>query len=401
MPANDLTPGQRLRGGVRTLRRLIEWLVYGLFDAVVLARAPRVTRNHAKMAIVHLQLMGDYFVWLPYGRTLVQHLLGQDRQLTLVCNRAWAELARAHFPECEVLAVDVQTLLGNWRARAHTLRALRALGVAETACIPYPRDRIMHDAIVAALAAPVATAHFATYPDRPALDAHCSRSLYTRLVHGPAEAHQALQHEALLAAMGVIQKPVSAPLATRPTRLAALLGDAPYLMLSPGASRAEKMWPEERFIEIARRALAVHLGLACVLVGAEAERPMIERMQQALGPRCMSLAGRISLPELEACIRHACAVVGNDSAAGHIAAYCGVPSVVVLNGAAYGTSYPYPSELLSTFPVLPRSVAHPMPCFGCQWICRYSLAPGQAFPCVEAVEVDAVWQALSALLPAA
>ncbi|EQD26612.1 glycosyl transferase family 9 [mine drainage metagenome] len=80
-----------------------------------------------------------------------------------------------------------------------------------------------------------------------------------------------------------------------------------------------------------------------------------------------------------------------------MAAWYGVPSVIALGGMDFGRCYPY-DPYLAPVAELPLSVSSPMDCFGCQGTCRYPVIPGRCAPCLEAVGVEAMWEAVKRVL---
>lgn len=101
---------------------------------------------------------------------------------------------------------------------------------------------------------------------------------------------------------------------------------APYAVLLTNASRATKLWPEDRWLEV-ERALAAR-GLLSVLFwgsGEEGERTraLAPRMQRAL------VAPRSSLDAIAASLAGAHVVVGLDTGLSHLAAALGRPTVAI------------------------------------------------------------------------
>jgi heptosyltransferase I len=97
----------------------------------------------------------------------------------------------------------------------------------------------------------------------------------------------------------------------------------PYVVLIPGASREEKLWPEDRWIELAKH-IATR-GVEIVWLWGSKEE----------GSRCVKLAAQsdgeippfLSVQDASALLARAKAVVGLDTGFSHVAAAFGVPTV--------------------------------------------------------------------------
>jgi heptosyltransferase I len=97
----------------------------------------------------------------------------------------------------------------------------------------------------------------------------------------------------------------------------------PYVVLIPGASRPEKLWPEERWVALAKHLAARHVEIVW-LWGSKEE-----------GSRCVRLAAQsdgeippfLSVQDAAALLARARAVVGLDTGFSHVAAAFGVPTI--------------------------------------------------------------------------
>ncbi|PZW50423.1 ADP-heptose:LPS heptosyltransferase [Humitalea rosea] len=114
---------------------------------------------------------------------------------------------------------------------------------------------------------------------------------------------------------------------------AALLGvgGGPILALGPTANWVRKVWPAERFLELARRLTAPDGSLAgariLVLGGPGAEERTAAAPVLAGLPGAIDLVGVASLPEVAAALARCALFVGNDSGLMHLAAAVGVPTI--------------------------------------------------------------------------
>ena len=113
-------------------------------------------------------------------------------------------------------------------------------------------------------------------------------------------------------------------------RLAACDGGGPLVGLNPGAGRAVKEWPGERFAAAAAR-LAERTEAAFVLLAPAAERPRAEAVVRALPPgvRVLDLVGEAPLVDLAAILEHLALLIVGDTGPAHLAAAVGTPVVAI------------------------------------------------------------------------
>ncbi len=159
----------------------------------------------------------------------------------------------------------------------------------------------------------------------------------------PASAHHVHQYLHLVAAaFGANPEPVP-PMLTVPDKDMAAVrerfhftkGSSPVFGMNPGAEYGPaKRWPLERFVEAA---LKIHeeAGAAWVLFGGRGDVELTGEIERRLREKAglefslINLAGRTSLRELCAALKHCSALLTNDSGPMHLAAALGVPAVVL------------------------------------------------------------------------
>jgi ADP-heptose:LPS heptosyltransferase len=131
-------------------------------------------------------------------------------------------------------------------------------------------------------------------------------------------------------------------------RAAALLPGGPWLVLGPTANWSQKVWPADRFVQVAQALTAPGGALAgariAVLGGPGAgEREMAMPVLAAF-PGAVDLVGNLALPEVAAVLRRAALFLGNDSGLMHLAAATGVPTIGLFgrsSAAEYGPTGPH------------------------------------------------------------
>jgi len=104
----------------------------------------------------------------------------------------------------------------------------------------------------------------------------------------------------------------------------------PYCMLLTGTADGAKLWPQERWLELA--GLAAQAGYFCLLPhGSPAEEARAARIAQALGDNA-ALVPRMALTELAGVLSGAALVVGLDTGLTHLAAALDKPTVGIYCG---------------------------------------------------------------------
>ncbi len=107
-------------------------------------------------------------------------------------------------------------------------------------------------------------------------------------------------------------------------------GNGPVLAVAPGANWPGKIWPAERFVELARRLTApdaVLEGGRILVVGSKDERPMAQPIFDALPAASIIDGLGTDVLSTYAALQGCRLFVGNDSAMMHLAAATGRPTV--------------------------------------------------------------------------
>ena len=122
---------------------------------------------------------------------------------------------------------------------------------------------------------------------------------------------------------------VAGPPAASAERFLAEVGLSPngYAALTPGSKWPTKVWPAERFGDVAR-VLSSEEGLPVLVLGSADERALAEEVVRRAGGGVVA-AGRVGLGETAALLASARLMIGNDSGPTHIAMAAGTPTVAI------------------------------------------------------------------------
>ncbi|MCG6906938.1 MAG: glycosyltransferase family 9 protein, partial [Desulfobacteraceae bacterium] len=120
----------------------------------------------------------------------------------------------------------------------------------------------------------------------------------------------------------------------------------PVVGLQPGASRPYKIWPQERFVDLARRLLATAPDLNILILGDKSEAALGKAIADGVEApgRIVSLCGQTRIAELPAVISGLDFLVTNDTGSLHIAIAVGTPTLSLFAATDPGSSGPYQDQ---------------------------------------------------------
>lgn len=389
----DRSPDARDTIGGMGLRVLWWRLVLAWVDRIARLTPRRPGGVRRRVLVVRLDAIGDFVLWLD-AAAVVRELFPKERcEITLLGNQVWTELAQAVGLFDRVWSLDRRRFVLDPRYRLRVLRAIREAGFDVVLHPTYSRDFLWGDSVLHASGARERIGFDGDRHLQTVWSARTSSRWYTRLVESaPGPAMELIRNAQFVRALGAERfragRPRLTGMALAPT---AQLPDRFYVLF-PGASKALKQWPLDRFRALAERVYA-RTGLSGVVCGSRTERALGAALCAGHRAPLIDLTGCTTLRELLGVFEKATVVVSNDTGAVHLAAAVGTPVVTVVGGGHFGRFLPYETEIPTRQPA-PQVVAHRMPCYGCGWNCIFPLRRGLAAPCVTDVSIDEVWDAV-------
>jgi ADP-heptose:LPS heptosyltransferase len=162
--------------------------------------------------------------------------------------------------------------------------------------------------------------------------------------------------------------------------------EAPLVCVHAGASWRPRAWRPERFADVADW-IQEHYHALILFVGSADERDIEAAVRAKVkGRRAFWLAGALTWAELAALLARSRLFIGNDSGPAHLAAACGIPSVVLFGPQEPGRFRPWSERSI----VLHHRV-HCCPC-------RQTVCVHPENPCVNLIEVAEVQAQVRQLL---
>lgn len=357
---------------------------------------PRV--HGARVLVVRLDAIGDFVIWLDAARALVRHYHLQGNSVVLLGNKAWANWAREMKVADEVWEIDVSQFCNYLPYRWQWLRRIRKAGFKIAIQPAYSRLFLTEDSLVRASGAVERIGSTGEQTKVWLWFKSWSNSWYTRLIPAtPIPLMELKRNAEFSRGLGFTDFKARLPIIQQaPSEQTNVLPQQPYAVLVPAASWVGREWPIDNFIKIGLQLIEV--GLNIVVVGVSADRERVSGLIDGLPGETVNLVGKTTLGELAEVLRHATVVLTNETSAVHIGAAVGTSVVCILGGGHFGRFAPYEIEVTDESPTLPIIVAEPMPCYGCNWNCKYPRKNGEAVKCIQDISVEKVWGAVEMAL---
>ena len=311
----------------RTLRPVEAWGRLQLLLAVdQLALHSRSVPLPDRVLIVRLDNIGDFVVWLDAARALVQHFHAEGKHVTLLANAVWKGWAEELGLFDEVLALEEKRFRRNLQYRREMAQTIRSRGFGTAVQPSFTRILEAGDALLRLSGATHRIGQAGTFEHGSEHHRRTGDRWYTELLASDPELSGEMQRNAAFVRAltgGDYRARVADLRACTDTRLPhnllAELGEKPYFVLFPGASFAGRLWPAERYVEIAQRIHAA-TGAIGVICGGRTEETQAAGMMAAARSPLLNWVGRTTLPGLAAVLAQAELLVGNETSAIHIAA---------------------------------------------------------------------------------
>jgi len=319
--------------------------------------------------------------------------------ITVLGCDSWSSIADEVFAGYRVHTIDEHAYARRPLYRFVVSMWVRRLAPRVVVSDSYFRRSLMADSLAWVAGAPetLVSRPYINEPIRPEFTYYLSQA--DRVIDtGDYPTHEVTRHFRFVSAVSGRDAVPGAPRIPWRDQPPPIEDGAPYVILSPGSNEPGRRWPFAGYVGVARKLLAK--GYRVVFVGTKGERPNRDTGQdpaRALAGKdgVIDLTGETSLPALLDLMRHARAVLSNDSGPAHLSIALGTPTVVVVGGGHFGCFFPYPDGVA---PPNARFAYQRMDCYHCFWRCLKRETKYDVFPCISAVGEDEVWRHLEDLL---
>ncbi|MFA5224654.1 MAG: lipopolysaccharide heptosyltransferase II [Candidatus Omnitrophota bacterium] len=160
------------------------------------------------------------------------------------------------------------------------------------------------------------------------------------------------------------------------------------LAINPGASCPSKIWPADRFAQVAE-ILAKQYNLKILVVAGAKDIPQANMVARKLGDKALNLSGKTSLSHLASMLKRCSLFISNDSGPVHIASSLGVPVISIFGRNQPGLSPRRWGPLGKRDKYLHKDI-------GCIQCLAHNCK--KEFACLKAISVDDVLSAAESIL---
>ncbi len=266
----------------------------------------------------------------------------------------------------------------------------------------------LHDKFISSLKSSQKIAVDASTRNQTAEEQARSNPFYTRLLTlDAAPKHELVRNFEILNAITGGERPVELKsLSSYFQTTSDQTGHLPekYVICFPGSSWHKRSYPWPRIVA-AVRMIKDKYGLITILCGSKTESTLGNNIERNARGAVINLAGKLELHESLGLLMKAQFVISNDSMAAHAANFLGRPSICIIGGGfttkvdkhevLSGRFLPYPPEIVP--PQRQIILAHPIPCQGCESICKYDHLVPNTIPCVDYIPVEDLLKSIDSM----
>lgn len=354
---------------------------------IILCKLKIGKKKHYDLVIVKVDGIGDYIMWHDCVSAYIEKYGG--RKVLYICNSPVQELAEQEDFFTEVVSFNEMKMKKSPLYTFQFLNSLKRIK-ADTVITPVRERHWYGDIFAMAISS---KNRLSIRPiSKPRYFTNYYNKSYSRLIDcskcvNEIEANIQFTKEAILASYKYGNNPLIIHTQMK-------LPDCQYAVISFSTSALRKNWPLERFITVIDH---IPDEYKIVLIGHgewDQEQAMIIEAKVKDKERIINYVGKTTVPEMISVISKADFVIGNDSAAVHIAAAVHVPSIAIVPGPHFYRFLPYPENM--HFEFAPRIVAFKMDCYNCNFNCIYPQK--EPVECLDRISSDMVLSEMNSML---
>lgn len=378
----------------------IQEIAIKLFDLVV----PNSKKNIKceSVLLVYPGLIGDTFMFINTLIEYINYYASKNEKLIVIVNSASREVIRAAIPEFEnrftIYSIDEKKMMGDYFYHRRVIKQFQGYKYLK-AVYHYSRYIPWGVSIIANV-----DADEKIYVDgNPSLTRYRTmlfRRCGKKIPINPMITETQKNAEIIRATIDPLYKASSFKLNYKIRNNRFL--DNKYILVAVGSSTYKKKWGTENFLQLIQYLLDKY-NFDVVITGGKEDTTDWEEVQCLQDKRVHSFIGNTSLKEWISLIQQAELLIGNDSAAIHIAFVANVQAICILGGIDRALVFPYYFDLPCDDDKFAIIVEHNTECVNCSFYggpkkknirCWNNIKQGRQYECLSEISVDKVTKAV-------
>lgn len=354
--------------------------------SLVLKLLARFKTPKKRLLIIKTDAIGDYVLFRNYLEIIKQSEKYKDFEIDLVGNSQWQEL---------FLTFDKQFISKYWfidenllyNQPSVLLKLSKDLYSRSYQVIIQPTySKTLMSNGLSALAAGKENISYRSFLEHHSRYKKKTDKFYTQLLDLPDTIYHELEKNFFFFKTVLENDSLPFPSPELPYNNSPKTG----ILIFAGSSTLQRNWEKEKYLEIIHRLLK-YTTYDIILAGGNSEIGVAEFFTNNISSqRLINKVGKTKLSELTELIAHSNLVISNETSAVHIAAACKTPVICIQGGGHHERFTPYPDKALFK----PTCVFEYLPCFNCNWNCRFVDNKDEIFPCISKISIEHVWMTI-------
>jgi ADP-heptose:LPS heptosyltransferase len=347
------------------------------------------------LLIVRMDGLGDMVLFRQALERYPNAFRVNKRDITILGCNSWKSIAADVFKGYNVKTIDEKSFEKNPLYRFIISLWVRRQGFQTAVCDTFFRKTLTADSLMLASGADkmIVSKPYISKKNKSEFSYYLPK--YDQVIPtGKHPLHEVIRHYNFLSKLSSKRISPDRPTINWRKKSPPVPKGKPFIVMNFGSNEPGRNWPLENFLDIARK--IAKLGYRVVFVGSKHERKDKNVIGTTLnGSAFVDLIDKTSLPQLFDTIKHAKALITNETGPGHMGIALGVPTLMIYGGGHDTTFVPYPRELKVRNALF---VNYYMDCYQCLWSCPYRESKLEPFPCIEKVNTQKVWSSLKRFL---
>jgi ADP-heptose:LPS heptosyltransferase len=384
-----------LRKTVTSIKFLYYAAIY-VFDIVFCFSLSFKKPLQNEISFIKTDNIGDYVLWLDSLRLFEKAYPKSHYKKRIILNhqvRALHEPINSKYFD-ETIYINPKKYKISLLYRLKTMRMVAGLRSGVAINLVYSRDLLCSESLVMASLAPKKLGFYGDNLNNFTFFKTRMDLRYTRLIGSGEKANELILIKEFFKFFTINFDPLIANFQKIEFDEERSLDIGSYFVVFPGAGKAIREWPIEKFIEVIKY-LEDRYGLMGVICGSKRELKYVKEINLQRNRPLLSLVGDTDLVALANVIKNAKILITNETSAAHIGAACRTPTVAITGGGHFGRFLPYPN---TQNPKNFKVVNMEMECYECNWECKYLSSNRSPAPCISDISVHQVLMVIDSLI---